>query len=79
MRSHQRVAKHLPTMLEQLAPYHTQIKGLVVESTSNWSWRVDGLRDADSRVHLAHPAAMQQESGLQSTTDRSDARWLAPL
>ncbi len=57
---HQRLANHLPTILEQLAPYHAQIKGLVVESTSNWSWLVDGLMDADDRVHVANPAAMQQ-------------------
>ncbi len=44
--SHHRVAKHLPTMLEQLAPSHAQRKGLVVASTAHWSWRVDGLRDA---------------------------------
>lgn len=77
MRYHQRFANHLPTMLEQLAPSHAQIKGLVVESTSNGSWLVDGLMDADSRVHVANSAAMQQESGLKSTNDRSDARWLA--
>jgi hypothetical protein len=35
--------------------------------------------EADYRVHLAHPAAMQQYSGLQHTDDRSDARWLAHL
>ncbi len=57
---HQRLANHLPTILEQLAPYHAQIKGLVVESTSNWYWLVDGLMDADYRVHVANPAAMQQ-------------------
>jgi transposase len=56
---HQRFANHLPTILEQLAPYQAEIKGLVVESTSNWSWLVDGLMDADDRVHLANPAAMQ--------------------
>jgi len=28
----------LPTILEQLAPYHTASEGLVVESTSNWYW-----------------------------------------
>jgi hypothetical protein len=33
--------------------------------------------EADSRVHLANPAAMQQYSGLKYTEDHSDARWLA--
>ena len=72
-----RLANHLPTILEQLAPYHGDIKGLVVESTYNWYWLVDGLMDASYQVHLANPAAMQQYSGLKYTDDHSDARWLA--
>jgi transposase len=50
---------------------------VVVESTYNWYWLVDGLMEADYRVHLAHPAAMQPYSGLKYTDDHSDARWLA--
>jgi transposase len=75
----QRLDNHLPTILEQLAPYQAEIKGVVVESTYNWYWLVDGLMEADYRVHLANPAAMQQYSGLKYTDDRSDARWLAHL
>src|SRR5215471_1420431 len=74
-----RLPNALTTILEQLAPYHTEMKGLVVESTYNWYWLVDGLMDADYRVHLANPAAMQQYSGLKYTDDHSDARWLAHL
>jgi transposase len=55
------------------------MKGLVVESTSNWYWFVDGLMEADYRVHRANPAAMQQYSGLKYSDDHSDARWLAHL
>src|SRR5262249_48788149 len=53
--------------------------GVVVESASNWYWLVDGLMEAGYRVHLAHPAAMQQYNGLKYTDDHSDARWLAHL
>jgi len=74
-----RLANHLPTILEQLVPYHTDIQGVVVESTYNWYWLVDGLMEADYRVHLANPAAIQQYSGLKHTDDHSDARWLAHL
>jgi len=74
-----RLSNDLSTVLEQLAPYHTEVKGLVVESTYNWYWLVDGLMEADYRVHLANPAAMQQYSGLKYTDDHSDARWLAHL
>src|SRR5262245_50316425 len=35
--------------------------------------------EAEYRVHLANPAAMQQYSGLKYTNDHSDARWLAHL
>ncbi len=51
--------------------------GGVVESTYNGYWLVDGLMEADDRVHLANPAARQQYSGLKDTDDHSDARWLA--
>jgi transposase len=55
------------------------MKGVVVESTYNWYWLVDGLMEASYRVHLANPAAIQQYNGLKYTDDRSDARWLAHL
>src|SRR5215813_2635343 len=74
-----RLPNALSTVLDQLAPYHTEIKGLVVESTYNWYWLVDGLMEADYQVHLANPAAIQQYSGLKYSDDHSDARWLAHL
>ena len=74
-----RLPNDLPTILGQLAPYHTELKGLVVESTYNWYWLVDGLMEASYLVHLANPAAIQQYSGLKYTDDHSDARWLAHL
>jgi transposase len=74
-----RLPNDLPTILEQLAPHHAEIQGLVVESTYNWYWLVDGLMDADYRVHLANPAAIQQYSGLKYSDDHSDARWLGHL
>src|SRR5437870_12218530 len=74
-----RLPNDLTTILGQLAPYHTEMKGLVAESTYNWYWLVDGLLEAEYRVHLANPAAMQQYSGLKYTDDHSDARWFAHL
>src|SRR5207249_785947 len=74
-----RLSNELPAILEQLAPYHAEVKGLVVESTYNWYWLVDGLMEAEYRVTLANPAAIQQYSGLKYTDDHSDARWLAHL
>src|SRR4029450_9118509 len=74
-----RLPNNLPTILEQLAPHHAEIEGLVVESTYNWYWLVDGLMEAGYRVHLANPAAIQQYNGLKYSDDHSDARWLAHL
>ena len=31
-----RLANHLSTIMDQLGPYHTDIQGVVVESTYNW-------------------------------------------
>ena len=53
------------------------MQGVVVGSTYYWYWLVDGLMEADSRVHLANPAAIQQYNGLKYTADHADARWLA--
>src|SRR5262245_43937258 len=74
-----RLPNDLPTILEPLAPYHTEMKGVVVESTYNWYWLVDGWMDAAYRVHRANPAAMPHASGLKYNDDHADARWLAPL
>ena len=49
------LSNDLPTILEQLAPYHTEMKGLVVESTYNWYWLVDGLMEL-GRVDVRHPS-----------------------
>src|SRR5881392_2400194 len=74
-----RLPNHLPTILEPLSLHHGEIEGIVVESTYNWYWLVDGLMEAGYRVHLANTAAIQQYEGLKYTDDHSDARWLAHL
>jgi transposase len=74
-----RLPNDLMTILTQLAPYQEELTGLVVESTYNWYWLVDGLMEAGYQMHLANPTAMQQYSGLKYSDDHSDARWLAHL
>jgi transposase len=74
-----RLPNDLKLILEQLAPYQSEIEGIVVESTYNWYWLVDGLMEHGYRVHLANTAAIQQYNGLKYTDDDSDARWLAHL
>jgi transposase len=74
-----RLANDLPTILDELAPYQEAIKGLVVESTYNGYWLVDGLMAAGYPVHLANTAAIVQYEGLKYSDDESDAKWLAKL
>ena len=66
-------------ILETLQPHRTKISGIAVESTYNWYWVVDTLREAGYRVHLANPSAIQRYSGLKYTDDQHDAFWLAEM
>jgi transposase len=52
---------------------------VVVESTYNWYFLVDGLMDAGHRVHLAHPSAIKKYEGLKYSGDFADAAYLAHL
>ena len=74
-----RLGNDLPTILGVLEPYRAQIQGLAVESTYNWYWLVDGLMEADYRVHLVNTAAVKQYEGLKHGDDHTDSRWLAHL
>ena len=72
-----RLPNDLPLIVQQLTGYRDRLQGIVVESTYNWYWLVDGLMEQGHRVHLANTAAIQQYEGLKYTDDHSDARWLA--
>ncbi len=74
-----RVANYLGLILNELEPFHSELVGVVVESTFNWYWLVDGLIEAGYQVHLAHPAANKQYEGLKYTNDFHDALYLAQL
>jgi transposase len=74
-----RLDNDLTKITELLAPYQTDLTGIVVESTYNWYWLVDGLMDEGYPVHLANTLAIQQYSGLKYTNDSTDARHLAHL
>lgn len=75
--------KRLPNrgdvILAELEPYRQDMKGIVVESTFNWYWLVDLLRENNYKVHLANPAAIQQYKGKKHSGDKDDAFWLAHL
>lgn len=74
-----RHVNNLETVLKVLRKYRKSLQGVVVESTYNWYWLVDGLMDHGFKVHLANPAAIQQYKGLKNRDDKWDAFWLAHL
>ena len=74
-----RLPNDLALILNELSVYQAELQGIVVESTYNWYWLVDGLMAEGYKVHLANTAAIQQYNGLKYTDDNSDARWLAHL
>lgn len=74
-----RLPNDLAVIAQQLSAYQDSLQGIVVESTYNWYWLVDGLMDKGHKLHLANTAAIQQYQGLKYTDDKSDARWLAHI
>ena len=69
----------LSTILQALDPFKESLEGVVVESTFNWYWLVDGLMENGYKVHLANPSAVKQYEGLKHTDDNWDSFWLAHL
>jgi transposase len=74
-----KIPNDLALIKKALGPFAENLEGIVVESTFNWYWLVDGLQDAGYRMHLANPTAIQQYSGIKYTDDATDAWWLAEL
>lgn len=69
----------MPNVLEALAPYKNSLESVIVESTYNWYWLVDGLMERGYDVRLANTTWIQQYQGKKYTDDKQDARWLADL
>jgi len=72
-----RLANDITKIVGFLARWKDELTGVVVESTYNWYWLVDGLQDAGLRVHLANIAAIKQYDGLKHSGDETDAQRLA--
>ena len=75
--------KRLPNSLDKilmvLEPFKPNLKGVIVESTYNWYWLVDGLQEHGHKVHLANPAAIKQYEGIKHTDDKWDSFWLTQM
>jgi len=75
-----RLPNCLDTVLAVLEPYRDRLEdGVVVESTFNWYWLVDGLNEHGYQARLANPAAMKQYNGLKNTNDKTDTFFLTEL
>ncbi|MBI9083294.1 MAG: transposase [Desulfobacterales bacterium] len=70
---------NIKQVVRALSPFRKTLQGVVVESTYNGYWLVDGLQDAGFKVLLANPAAIQPYTGLKYTDDKWDSYWLAHL
>lgn len=74
-----RLPNELARVLDFLAPWREELAGVVVESTYNWYWLVDGLQAAGFTVKLANTSAIKKYDGLKHSGDQADARQLAHL
>ena len=75
-----RVVNNLEIIIQTLSPFRDRLKGLVVESTFNWYWLVDGLMEAGyEQFNLANPSAIKQYEGIKHSDDQHDAFFLAQL
>src|SRR5581483_9191911 len=67
---HRKLECRLEEVLEFLEPYKEQLRSMAVESTFNWYWLVDGLRQHGYEIELANPAKIQQYSGVKHADDK---------
>jgi len=74
-----RLSNRMDAVLLALDPFKETLEGIVVESTYNWYWLVDGLQEHGYKVHLANPSAIKQYEGLKHTDDKWDSFWLAHM
>jgi transposase len=74
-----RLPNDLVKIVQFLEPWRDELAGVVVESTYNWYWLVDGLQDAGFNVKLANTGAIKKYDGLKHSGDEADARQLAHL
>lgn len=74
-----RLPNDLIKIIGFLSPWREELAGVVVESTYNWYWLVDGLQEAGFVVKLANTGAIKKYDGLKHSGDEADARHLAHL
>jgi len=74
----QKSANELPRIAQLLDPFKPDLS-IVIESTFNWYWLVDGLQLLGFDVSLAHTLGLSMITQAKVKTDRRDAFTLAKL
>jgi transposase len=74
-----RLRNDLQMIVTALRSCSGDIRAVAVESTYNWYWLVDGLREVGFDVRLVNTAAVKQYEGLKHGDDFSDGKHLAQL
>src|SRR5947199_7401256 len=64
----QKLGNELSRICQLLTPYKANLK-IVVESTFNWYWLIDGLQAAGFEVVLAHTLGLYLITGAKVKTD----------
>jgi transposase len=64
-----RLPNRVDTIVSVLEPFKKTLEGVVVESTYNWYWLVDGLQDNGYTVHLANPSYLTNGVGPRQLAD----------
>lgn len=77
--SHRKLECNLQLVDDFLRPFKAQLESLAVESTFNWYWLVDGLKERGYAMLLANPAQIEQYSGIKHADDKHDAFFLGEL
>ena len=74
----EKIPNDLDRVITVIEPYKEALE-IVVESTFNWYWLVDGLQEAGYEVHLTHTLGLWMITCAKVKTDRRDAFALAKL
>jgi transposase len=77
--AHRKLDCDLKDVTGFLEPMKSQLQSMAVESTFNWYWLLDGLRERGYPIDLANPAKIEQYNGLKHVGDKDDAFHLADL
>jgi len=77
--THRKLECDLKQVTQFLEPLKPRLQSMAVESTFNWYWLLDGLRDKGYPIDLANPARIEQYNGIKHVDDKDDAFHLADL